>query len=51
MLFSEILRLAGASLNANKLRSSLTVLGIAARNLDGGYQTWVAARRAGLVVT
>jgi putative ABC transport system permease protein len=29
MLFTEILRLASASLNANKLRSSLTVLGIA----------------------
>lgn len=29
MLFIEILRLASASLNANKLRSSLTVLGIA----------------------
>ena len=29
----------------------LTELGIAARNLDGGYQTWVAARRAGVVVT
>lgn len=29
--------------------SLLTELGIAARNLDGGFQTWTAARRAGLV--
>ena len=27
----------------------LTELGIEARNLDGGYQTWSAARRAGLL--
>lgn len=29
--------------------SLLTELGIEARNLDGGFQTWTAARRAGLV--
>jgi len=29
--------------------SLLTELGIEARNLDGGYQTWTAARRAGLL--
>jgi rhodanese-related sulfurtransferase len=29
--------------------SLLTELGIPARNLDGGYQTWMAARRAGML--
>jgi len=47
MLPSEIFRLAGASLNANKLRSSLTVLGIAVGVFSViGVMTLIAGMRA-----